>query len=133
MAAYDKHNVTPVWQAEVSSSETPWVAGNTVYVMSADYKLMAFNGATGEILWITEVQKYQDLKDREGLLAWAGPIMAGGRLILAGSDGRMVEYNPLNGAEIAKWSVKKAINIAPIVSGGALYLLGEDGSLLAYR
>ncbi|HPD83571.1 MAG TPA: PQQ-binding-like beta-propeller repeat protein, partial [Alphaproteobacteria bacterium] len=34
MAAYDKHNGTPVWQAEVSSSETPWVAGNTVYVMS---------------------------------------------------------------------------------------------------
>lgn len=57
MAAFDKRNGSLVWQAEVSSAETPWVAGNAVYVLTADYKLMALNLANGDILWITNIRK----------------------------------------------------------------------------
>ncbi len=133
MAAFDKRNGTRLWQREISSAETPWVAGSTVYVLSADYKIMALNMSDGAILWVSEVQKYKKQESRKGLLTWTGPTMVGGRLLLAGTDGRMVEYNPKDGSKLSEWSVKKTIHIAPIVAGGTLYLLSEDGSLLAYR
>lgn len=133
MAAYDKRNGNIIWQAEVSSAETPWVAGNSVYVLSADYKLMAFNLSTGELLWVEDIQKFRDRQDREGLITWTGPLMAGGRLMIVGSHGRVKEFNPKNGSELAEWDMKKEVRIPPIVAGGALYMLAEDGSLLAFR
>lgn len=133
MAAFDKRNGTRLWQREISSAETPWVAGDTIYLLSADYKLMALNIHSGDILWISDIQKFKDPKDREGLIAWTGPIMINGRLLLAGTNGQMIEYNPRNGEKLSEWSVKKTIRIAPIVADGTLYLLSEDGSLLAYR
>ena len=133
MAAFDKRNGVRIWQRDISSSETPWVAGNTVYILSADYKLIALNISNGEILWVTQLRKYQNEEDRKGLLTWAGPIMVGGRLLIAGTDGRMVEFNPKDGSQTASWSAGKTIRISPVVADGALYLLAEDGSLLAYR
>jgi outer membrane protein assembly factor BamB len=133
MAAYDKRNGARLWQREISSAETPWVAGNTVYVLSADYKLMALSLMNGEIIWVSDVQKYKNRQDRKGLLTWSGPIMAGGRLILTATNGRIVEYNPSTGEKTTTWDTKLALHTAPIVANGTLYLLSDDGSLLAYR
>jgi outer membrane protein assembly factor BamB len=133
MAAYDKRNGVQLWQREISSAETPWVAGNTAYVLSSDYKLMAVSLTNGDLLWVSDVQKYKNRQDREGLLTWSGPIMAGGRLLLTATNGRIIEYNPSTGAETAKWDTKHTIHIAPIIANGTLYLLSDDGSLLAYR
>lgn len=133
IAAFDKRNGTRLWQQEISSTETPWVAGNTVYILSADYKLIAMNLRDGDILWISEIQKYKRPKKRKGLLTWAGPIMAGRRLLLAGENGQMLEYNPKDGSKLGEWNVKETIHIAPIIADGTLYILAEDGSLLAYR
>lgn len=133
MAALDKRNGNRVWQREISSAETPWVAGNSVYVLTADYKLVALDLSSGEILWLTEIDKYEKPDSRKGLLTWAGPIMAGNRLILSGTDGRMVEFDPKTGEKSDTWSVKSTVNISPVVADGAIYLLGEDGRLLAYR
>lgn len=133
IAAFDKRNGTRLWQREVSSSETPWIAGSTVYVLSADYKLMAINLKDGNILWVSEIQKYKKPKSRKGLLTWTGPTMVGGRLLLAGTNGQMLEYNPQDGSKLGEWDIKKTIRIAPIIADGTLYLLTEDGSLLAYR
>ena len=133
IVAIDKNNGTRLWQRDISSSETPWVAGNAIYVLSSDYKLLALNRANGEVIWITELQKYNKPQSRKGLLTWTGPVMAGGRLLLAGTKGHMIEFNPKDGSKLADWNVKKTVRISPLVAGGTLYLLGEDGSLLAYR
>ena len=133
MVAVNKRNGNRLWQKEISSAETPWVSGNTVYILSADYKLIALNLTNGDILWISELQKYENPDKRKRLLSWSGPVMAGGRLLLAGTNGRMLEFNPKDGSELARWNTNETIRISPIIAGGTLYLLGEDGSLLAYR
>ncbi len=133
MAAYNKRNGTLLWEKEIGSAETPWLAGNTVYVMSNDYKLVAVNALNGEILWLSDVPKYKDMKDREGLLSWYGPVMAGGRLMVTGTDGRVLEYAPITGKLIGQWTVKETVKRAPIIANASLYFLSEDGDLLAYR
>lgn len=133
MAAFDKRTGARIWQREVSSAETPWVAGNTIYVLGADYQLLALNLSDGAVLWIKEVQKYDKPESRKGLITWAGPIMINGRLLLSGTDGRMVEFNPKDGSVAHQWNIRKTVNISPIVANGTLYMLAEDGSLLAYR
>lgn len=133
IVAIDKNNGNRLWQRDISSAETPWVADNTIYILSADYKLLALSRSNGDVIWMTELQKYKKPQSRKGLLTWTGPVMGGGRLLLAGTDGRIAEFNPQNGSKLAEWSTKKTIRISPVIAGGTLFLLAEDGSLLAYR
>lgn len=133
MAAFEKRNGARLWQRDISGAETPWVADNTVYVKTADYKLIALQALTGDVLWIRDVPKYAKPESRKGLMTWAGPVLAGNRLILTGTGGNIAEFNPKTGEPLPSWSAKGTFLIAPIVASGALYLLSENGSLLAYR
>ncbi len=133
IVAVDKNSGNRLWQSNISGSEAPWVSGNAIYVLSTDYKLLALDRFNGKVIWITEIQKFKNAEKRKNLITWAGPIMAGGRLLLTGSNGQVLEINPQNGQKATTWSVKKPLHISPIVAGGTLYLLADDGSLLAYR
>ena len=59
--------------------------------------------------------------------------MTNGKLLIAGSKGRVRELNPLNGQEVNSWKAGRDISIPPIVANGTLFILTDDGSLSAYR
>ena len=133
IAAIDERTGTRVWQREISGSQTPWIAGNTIYVLSSDSQLIALSAANGTILWIEELERFEDPDDREDPIYWSGPVMASGRLILAGSHGYFLEIDAQNGQTLRTTRTKKNVQIAPIVANETLYLLSEDGTLIAYK
>lgn len=133
MAVIDKNKGLRLWQREISSAETPWVSGNTVYIQNNEHKLVAISLQSGEVLWIRDIPKYEDPEDRKGLITWTGPVLAGDRLIIVGTSGHVVEYNPKNGDTVGQWQVGESVRISPVVAHGALILLTEGGNLLAYR
>ncbi len=133
MAAIDERTGTRIWQREIGGSETPWVAGNHLFVISTDNELVALGRDTGVIRWVTQLPRFQDEKDREDPIFWTGPVLAGDRLIAASSDGRVAEIDPATGKALRDWHAGGSIRMAPVVAGGTLYLLGENGSLMAFR
>jgi len=133
MVVLDKNTGQRKWQQKISSAETPWVAGNTVYVLGVNHKLMAFDLISGDILWIANLPQYKDEKKRDAVLNWVGPVMGGGRIIIMADTGLALEFNPVTGAEANRWSIKANLKISPILANGALYALAENGTLLAYR
>src|SRR5690606_3295484 len=102
--------------------ETPWVAGNFVFVLSSDNVLVALGREDGVIRWTRPLPRHENEKSRTGTIFWTGPVLAGGRLLLAGSNGDMVEIRPENGALIRVWPIGKSVRIPPIVAGGVLYV-----------
>jgi outer membrane protein assembly factor BamB len=133
MAAIDELSGNRIWQRDIGGSQTPWVAGDYIFALSSDNELMALNRTSGSILWVTQLDKYTDPDDLQGKILWAGPLLAGGRLILTGSDGRLVEFNPMTGAALAQSDLDRAMVIPPIVANGTLYILSENGMLAALR
>ncbi len=133
IAAMEELSGTRVWQRDIGGSQTPWVAGDYVYVVSVDNELVALDRKTGSILWVSQLDKYTDPEDLEGKILWAGPVLAGGRLILTGSDGRMVEFHPQTGAAIAQSDLGRMMILPPVVANGTLYILSENGMLAALR
>jgi outer membrane protein assembly factor BamB len=80
----------------------PLVAGERVFVVSADRSVSAFDAASGNRLW-------QQQRTGEALvLAQSGVIVAVGDTLIAGLGGRLVGLNPANG--VTRWS-------APIATG----------------
>jgi outer membrane protein assembly factor BamB len=129
LAAIDERTGERVWQREIASANTPWMAGNHMFVLTTDNQLVALGRDTGAIRWVTKIKR----KDDEGKFYMAGPILAGGRLILAGSEGFVMEINPETGETLRDWDAGGAVIISPVVAGGTLYILSEDGTLSAYR
>jgi len=129
LVAIDERTGTRIWQREISGAQTPWMAGNHLFVLSTDNKLIALGRETGTIRWVTSLPE----KDGDELLTFNGPILAGGRLIMTGNDGRVVEASPEDGKIIREWDSGLKTTIAPIIAGGTLYILGENGTLAAYR
>ncbi len=129
LIAIDERTGTRIWQREIGGTQIPWLAGNHLFVLSNENQVVALGRDTGAIRWVTELPRY---KDEEPIL-FTGPILAGGRLILAGTDGRVFEINPENGEISSQWDAGETISIAPVIAGGTLYILANNGTLSAYR
>ncbi len=133
LAAIDEVSGTRIWQKDISGSQTPWVSGNYVYVLSSENQLIALSLSDGSILWISELPRFKDSKNNNNPINLTGPVMASGKLIIASSDGYIREINAHNGNVIRTIKTKKNVQIPPIIANNTLYLLSEDGTLTAYR
>lgn len=133
MVAINERTGERVWSKDVSGSQTPWLSGDILYVFSSDNQLIAMNKNDGSARWVKQLHRYTNPEKRKGSITWTGPVLAGGRLILASSDGRMLEVNPQNGDYIRETDIGESIMIPPLVAGDVLYLLSENGNLLAYQ
>ena len=66
-------------------------------------------------------------------MVWAGPVLAGDRLWLAGSNQQLIAVSPADGGIVSTVDLPGRAYIAPVVANGTLYVLTDDGELVAYR
>lgn len=133
MSAVEERTGNRVWQRDIGGSETPWLAGNSLFVISNDNQLISLGRDTGAIRWITPLPRYKDPASKEGKIFWTGPVFAGNRLIMASTEGDVYEVGPDKGNILKKWKTEGSISIPPVVAGETLYLLTDDAELIAYR
>ena len=133
MSAVDIRRGLRIWDAGVGGTETPWLAGDFLFVVSNTWQLIAISKRDGRIRWATPLERWQDPEDTEGLINWVGPIAASGRLLLASSTGTLLAINPENGQVIGSTDLGSGIVVPPAVANGILYLINRDGNLLALR
>ncbi|MGH1404779.1 MAG: PQQ-binding-like beta-propeller repeat protein [Alphaproteobacteria bacterium] len=133
LAAIDERTGTRIWQKEISSTQTPWVAGNLLFVLSSDNQIVALSMIDGSIFWIKQLPQFEDEEDKEDPIHWSGPVMAGDRLIVAGSNGKLLEISAHNGDITQTVKTGENVQITPIVANNTLFMLSETGRLIAYR
>ena len=133
MLAIDERTGTRIWQRDIGGSETPWVADNTVFVLTTENALVALARDNGAIRWVQRLRRFQNEEERTGPIYWHGPILAGDRLFVANSEGTVAEIDPSQGEVIRSWNSNHPIAMPPLVAGDTLYLLSRDGTLLAYK
>lgn len=133
LVALDERTGNRIWQRDIGGSEMPWVAGNYLFVVTNDNDLVGMGRDNGLIRWVRPLPKFKDPQSRTGPIYWTGPVLAGNRLIVAGSDGGVMEVSPEDGTVIRAWGSGMNVGIPPVVAGETLYLLGDNGTLAAYR
>lgn len=121
-----------IWQKEFGITGTPWISGNSVFVMTAQNALVALTRDEGFVRWTTSLPRFED-KDREDPIFWNGPIMAGGRLLLTGSNERLLEIDPVTGKQQRATELPDRVMLPPIVAQKTLIIVTDDGDMVAYR
>lgn len=133
LAAVDIRTGQRVWARSFASTQTPWIAGDVLYAVSVDAELVAFDRATGNVYWVSQLRRYHNEENREGRVSWTGPIMMGGRLVLANSEGQTVAVSPENGQTVAHADVNQPVFIPPIAANDQIYIVTNEARLVVLR
>ncbi len=122
-----------VWERNIGGTQTPWVAGDFIYVVTADDEVLCLSRRDGRIRWVRELPDYLNPEKRKQFVYWSGPVLAGDRLIVASSLGYAVSISPYTGKMLSKIELPDQAFVAPIVADKTLYILSNDAVLLALR
>ena len=111
------------------------LAGGSLFAVTDRAQLIRVDAATGTVIWRQDLPFWRNfrVKRRKGIDAHYGPILAGGRLWVASSDGGLRGFDPATGALTSQLELPGGAASRPIAFGDALYAVGRDGELHAFR
>ncbi len=133
MVAIDQRTGIRAWQREISGRETPWTAGDLIFLITNDSELTALTRAGGRVLWVNQLDRWEDPEDRDGRITWVGPWFAGGRVLAASSEGEVVEVDPASGQILSRFEISGGAAVAPALALDTMYFVTDDGTLDAFR
>ncbi len=133
MAAIDLASGQRVWEKEIGGLETPWVAGDYLFLLTNDAELLCLSRDTGRIFWIQSLPRYEDEEDKEDPIVWTGPILASDRLIVIGSHGEAYAISPYDGRFLGRQELPDGVSVPPVVANETLFVLTDDADLVALK
>ncbi|MEL6978727.1 MAG: PQQ-binding-like beta-propeller repeat protein, partial [Pseudomonadota bacterium] len=133
LVAFDVPTGRRVWARDLGAYNPVWAAGETVFVASEDARVFALNAATGGVVWEVQLPQFEDPDDREGSIAYGGPILIGGKLFLVSTDEMAFRLDAATGALEAEVDLPGPASNPPIALNGRLILLDDDGDLHAFQ
>lgn len=122
MIATSQKSGERLWTKRIRSTQMPWAAGDSVYVVDVNGVLLSLTRQEGKVRWLTELPQAKQ---------WSGPVLAGGKLWLASSSGTMVSVDVQTGSVVGQRSLDSSVSIAPIVASGRMYVLTDNARLFA--
>ena len=133
LVSLDLRSGRRLWEREIGGGQTPWLAGDWLFVQSLDQSLAAISADDGRVRWIQDLPRWENPAKQRDPLFWSGPVMVGGKLILAGTSALAVSVDPVNGHILGTETLSGGVSISPVAAGGTLLILSDDGSLQAFR
>lgn len=135
IVALDRTTGQQIWSAREGAASPVLPVGNAVFAVNDENQLIRLDAATGGLVWARDLPLFVDkkVKKQDKIYAQYGPILAGGRLFVASSDGVLRSFDPASGNLVGQAEIPGGAATAPVVAGGTLYVTGRDGNLHAFR
>ncbi len=133
VAAIDMRRGLRAWDADLTAIDTPWLAGDFMYLLTERSEAVCLTRRDGRIRWVVQLPVTDNPEGGGKALTWRGPILAGGQLILTSSNNEIVTLSPYTGERLAGIPLPAPAAVTPVVAEGAVYILTEEAELLAFR
>ncbi|MXO76082.1 PQQ-binding-like beta-propeller repeat protein [Altererythrobacter aerius] len=133
MAAYELVTGQRIWELNLAGISTPAVAGEWIFTLTDDARLLAIARGSGRIRWITDLGRWRNAEKKQDPIFWTGPVLAGDNLWVGNSEGQIYRVSLGEGAASLFQTLKSPISLPPIVANNMLYVLADDGTIHAYR
>ncbi|WP_435418106.1 PQQ-binding-like beta-propeller repeat protein [Parerythrobacter aurantius] len=133
MAAYELVTGQRIWELNLAGISTPAIAGEWIFTLTDDARMLAIARSSGKVRWITQLQRWRDEKDKEGPVFWTGPVLAGNSLYVASNQGEIWRLSVGEGSAQLFQDLKQPVSVPPIVANETLYVLDDSGTIHAFR
>ena len=133
--AFDAPSGATIWSANEGATDSIWVVGGSVFMVSDENRLVRLDAANGDVVWAVDLPFFrrERIKKRKATFAHFGPVLAGGRLLLASDDEWLREFDPVTGALISASELSGKAASNPVVAGQTMYIVTDKGELSAFR
>jgi outer membrane protein assembly factor BamB len=133
MAALDLRSGRRVWERDIAGGNTPWLAGDTLFIVTAEQKAAALAKDDGTVHWVTSLPQFNNPKRTKGLISWTGTVMVGGKLVAVSTNAKMAILDPVDGKLVSMNKLDEAAALQPVVAQGTVLVLTDDATLTAYK
>ena len=133
VAALDIRSGKRLWDREIGGIQSPWVAGDFLFLITNSNELLALDSKTGNLVWVTQLETWQDTDKKKGRIVWTGPILASNRLIIASNTGLLASVSPYSGEILGQLDIEDGVSVPPVVANNSLYFYTDEADVLAYR
>ena len=99
-AAFAVRSGLLLWELAIGGIEMPWVAGDSVFIVTLDGRLCAIRRNDGAIRWVAELPGALPIGAvaAEDIPRYVGPVVAAGKVIIVAEDGNILLFNADTGA-----------------------------------
>ena len=133
-AAFAVRSGLLLWELPIGGIEMPWVAGDSVFIVTLDGRLYAIRRNDGAIRWVAELPGALPIGAvaAEDIPRYVGPVVAAGKVIIVAEDGNILLFNADTGALEDEADVGGRIVTAPQLAAGMMFVLDNSGTLTAF-
>ena len=133
-AAFAVRSGLLLWELPIGGIEMPWVAGDSVFIVTLDGRLYAIRRNDGAIRWVAELPGAMPIGAvaAEDIPRYVGPVVAAGKVIIVAEDGNILLFNADTGALEDEADVGGRIVTAPQLAAGMMFVLDNSGTLTAF-
>jgi outer membrane protein assembly factor BamB len=113
----------------------PLVVGGSVFVISDAARLVRLDAGSGAKVWAVDLPNFTATKPRKQARVFGhfGPVLAGGRVVTASSDGALRLFDPASGSLAGQVAIPGGAASGPVLAQGMLFVVSAQGQLLAFR
>jgi outer membrane protein assembly factor BamB len=133
MAAYELVTGQRIWELNLAGISTPAIAGEWIFTLTDDARLLAIARSTGKVRWLTQLAEYRNVEKKKDPIFWTGPVLAGNSLWLVNSRGELWRVSTGEGSAQLYQELGEPVSLPPVVANETLYILDDSGRIHAFR
>jgi len=133
LVALDRRSGERLWNVRDGSLGPALPVGGSLFYVSDEARLVRLSAEDGSEIWDATLPQYAGSRHRNDAIQHYGPVLAGGRLLVAGSDGELRSFDPASGEMLASWPIPGGAASSPAIANGVLYVLSQSGKLHAFN
>ena len=125
--AVNKRTGSKLWVRDISSTQTPLVNGNSIFIVNRNKEIICLNILDGGSRWVLNID--DELSDNKKYI-WLTPVLINSELLLVGGNKKLIVLDSYSGV------IKKVINIpnfpasSPIIVDKIPYLMLRNGDII---
>ena len=127
MFAVNKKTGTKLWTRDISSTQTPAVNGNSIFIVNRNEEIICLNILDGGTRWILPID--DELSGYKKYI-WLPPILINSKLLLVGGNKKLILIDTYKGAINKIKNIPNFPASSPIVVNSIPYLMLRNGDIL---
>jgi outer membrane protein assembly factor BamB len=131
--AIDMRSGRRLWEREIPGRESPWMAGEWIFMLSESEEAAALRRADGRVKWVTPLPRFEDEERRRDPITWTGPLLVGDRLVVGSSRGEALALSPYTGGILGRQRLPAGVTVPMAVAEQTVFMLTDGATLVALR
>ncbi len=132
LMAVDYRTGETIWSQEISSTNTPWIAGKYMYIVSSNNELICLDKTSGKIIFGVKLLTEYELKEKNGIYL-SGPIMIRNKLLVTASNGIVYAISPNDGKIEHKINLEEELPYSPISANNSVVFGTSEANVIVFK